>query len=134
MPENEALSAEEVFAELRSRAEALERQLTAVQQETESRLIRAELKAEAIRAGMVDLDGLKLLDLSAAKLNERGEVEGAAGLMTRLKRDKPWLFAGAFSSSRSSPPPAQSPRQKTAMEMTDAEYRAARADLLKRRF
>ena len=134
MPENETLSAEEVFAELRSRAEALERQLTAVQQETQARLILAELKSEALRAGMIDLDGLKLLDLSAAKLNDRGEVEGAAAMMARLKQDKPWLFGGAFSSSRSSPPPAQSPRQKMAMEMTDAEYRAARAELLKRRF
>jgi hypothetical protein len=134
MPENETPSAEEVFAELRSRAETLERQLSAVQLETESRLIRAELKAEALRAGMIDLDGLKLLDLSATKLNERGEVEGATALMTRLKRDKPWLFGGESSSSRSSPPPAQPPRQRTAMEMTDAEYRAARAELLKRRF
>ena len=49
--------------ELRARAEALERQLTDAEQEAKSRLIRAELKVEAVRAGMIDLDGLKLLDL-----------------------------------------------------------------------
>ncbi len=37
--------------------------LPAVQQDTEARLIRAELKAEAMRAGMIDIDGLKLIDL-----------------------------------------------------------------------
>ena len=122
------------LAELRARADALEWQLGQVQKEAESRLIRAELKAEAMRAGIVDLDGLKLVDLSAAKLSASGEVEGAGGLIAQLKRDKPWLFGGASSSSPATPPPAQPPRQKRAMEMTDAEYRAARADLLKRRF
>ena len=134
MSDTEAPSAEEILNQLRIRAEALERQLTAVQQETETRLIRAELRTEALRAGMIDLDGLKLADLSAVKLNERGEVEGIGALMGRLKREKPWLFGGVSSSSRSSPPPAQPPRQKLATEMTDADYRAARAELLKRRF
>lgn len=122
------------LAELRARADALEWQLGQVQKEAESRLIRAELKAEAMRAGIVDLDGLKLLDLSAAKLSASGDVEGAGAMIGQLKRDKPWLFGGASSSSPATPPPAQPPRQKRAMEMTDAEYRAARADLLKRRF
>ena len=122
------------FAELRARADALEQQLGQVQKETEQRLVRAELKAEAIRAGILDLDGLKLLDLSTATLNERGEVEGASTMMAQLKRDKPWLFGGTSSSSPAVPPPAQPPRQKRAMEMADAEYRAARAELLKRRF
>lgn len=134
MSDTEAPSPEDVLTQLRIRAEALERQLTAVQQETKSRLIRAELKAEALRAGMIDLDGLKLIDLSVAKLNDRGEVEGIAAMIIRIKRDKPWLFGGVSSSSRSSAPPAQPPRQKLATEMTDAEYRAARAELLKRRF
>ena len=38
----------------------LERQLTELQRQTEGRLVRAELKAEAMRAGMIDLDGLRL--------------------------------------------------------------------------
>jgi hypothetical protein len=46
------------------RAETAEAALSRVQVETDARLIRAELKAEAIPAGMVDLDGLKLLDIA----------------------------------------------------------------------
>jgi hypothetical protein len=121
------------LAELRARAETLERQLAASHAETDARVIRAELKAEAIRAGMVDLDGLKLLDLATVKLAPTGEVDGASALMARMKRDKPWLFGGVSSSSSSTPPPAQAPRKKLAKEMTDVEYRAARADLIKRR-
>ncbi len=83
---------------------------------------------------MIDLDGLKLLDQSAFKLSPGGDVEGIGPIMTKLRRDKPWLFVGSSSSSPVIPPPAQPPRQKRATEMTDAEYRAARAELLKRRY
>lgn len=119
--------------EIHARAEAAERALEALQTETEARLIRAELKAEAVRAGIVDLDGLKLLDLSTAKLNRHGEVEGAATLLAGLKREKPWLFSGHSSSSTAAPPPAAPASAKKASDMSDAEYRAARAALIKRR-
>ncbi len=58
----------------------------------QQRIIRAELKAAALKAGMIDLDGLKLADLSALKLNDAGEVEGADALMESLKKSKPYLF------------------------------------------
>jgi hypothetical protein len=124
-----------VVAELRARADSLERQLTELQRHTEGRLARAELKAEAVRAGMIDLDGLRLIDLPALKLNERGEVEGAATLMHELRKSKPWLFASSSqsSSSSSSPPPVLPAKQKLATDMTDAEYRIARAAILKHR-
>lgn len=124
-----------VMAELRARADALERQLGELQRHTEGRLVHAELKAEAIRAGMIDLDGLRLIDLPSMKLNERGEVEGAAALMQELRKSKPWLFGSApqSSSSPSNPPPALPSKQKLATEMNDTEYRAARAAILKHR-
>jgi len=136
MPDQEPLPAGEPGIEdmtaLRERTEALERQLAEIERVTQTRLVHAELKTEALRAGMIDLDGLKLLDMSGAKLNERGDVEGATALVAELKRAKPWLF-GRSSSSGANPPPAQPPRQKLATEMNDEEYRAARAALLKRR-
>ena len=120
-------------AELRARAEALEAKLTATEQSAQSRLIRAELKVEAVRAGMIDLDGLKLLDLTNATLNEHDEIDNAAELMSQLRRSKPWLFGGSSSSSLVNAPPPKPPRQKLATEMTDEEYRTARAALLKHR-
>ncbi len=121
------------LAQLRARADALEHLLAATQAETEARLVRAELKAEAIRAGMVDLDGLKLLDFSRLKLSKSGELDDAGTIMSKFRQAKPWLFGAASSSSPATAPPAQPPRKKLATEMTDAEYRAARADLVKRR-
>jgi hypothetical protein len=124
---------EDLLVRLRARAESLERQLDAARVETSARLVRAELKVEAIRAGMVDLDGLKLVDLSAVSVDEDGDVQGAGPVMERLKRDKPWLFGGASSSSRAAPPQAAPPKPKLATEMTDTEYRVARAELIRRR-
>ena len=117
--------------ELRARAEALERRLTEAEQEARSRLVRAELKVEAVRAGMVDLDGLKLLDISSVQLNAQCELENAAHIMAQFRRAKPWLFGGASSSSPANAPSAQPPRQKLATEMSDEEYRVARAAFLK---
>jgi hypothetical protein len=112
---------------------ALERRLVAVEAEARARILRAELTTEALRAGMIDLDGIKLLDTSAVTLDERGEVVGAAAAMRALRQSKPWLFGGASSSSAASAPPAQAPRARLATEMNHAEWQAARAELLKRR-
>lgn len=94
----------------------------------EQRVIRAELKAAALKAGMVDLDGLKLADLSKVKLSEAGEVEGATELMEAMKKAKPWLFnAATHTSTPGEPPKPSSSGAKKATEMTEAEYAAAKA-------
>ncbi len=121
------------LTELRSRAEGLEQQLTELQRQTETRLIMSELKTEAIRAGIVDLDGLRLVDISDLKVDRNGEIPGTTELIADLRRRKPWLFGGGSSSSVAGVPNAQPPRAKMALEMSEEEYRAARAALLKRR-
>lgn len=97
----------------------------------DKRILMAELKASALKAGMVDLDGLKLADLSGVKLNEQGEVEGADALMEELKKSKPWLFGTQGTSHTGTPPKAKTPEAKKATEMTDAEYKAAKAAMEK---
>ena len=121
-----------VAADAEDRAAELERRLAELEAATATRLIRAELKAEAVRAGMVDLDGLKLIDIAHLKLDDDGNVAGAAELMRQLRRAKPWLFGGASTSSAASAPPTTPPRPKLATEMTDSEWQSARTELLKR--
>jgi hypothetical protein len=89
------------------------------------------LKAEAIRAGMVDLDGLKLVDATVVTLTEDGEVPGAAALMQSLRRAKPWLFGQASASSAALPPPVQVAGPRRATDMTYEEWQAARSELLR---
>lgn len=98
----------------------------------DKRVIRAELKAAAVKAGMIDLDALALADLSKCKLNDKGEVEGADELMEALQKGKPYLFADPSTSSTNKPPPKGETKPKMATEMTDEEYAAAKAKAIKR--
>jgi hypothetical protein len=75
---------------------------------------------------MIDLDGLKLADLSTVKLNDAGEVEGADALMTALKEAKPYLFKPPTGTSNPNPPPKPgSEGAKAVKDMTKEEYAAA---------
>ena len=118
---------------LRQRNEELEGELRATRLASEKRLINAELKAEALKSGMIDLDGLKLIEGNDVRIDEIGEVRGAAAVINRLRRNKPWLFTGGNSSSLASPPSPSAGRAKLATEMTLDEWRAARSDLVRRR-
>ena len=97
-----------------------------------ARLLQAELRAEAARAGMVDLDGVKMVDLAKVVLDEAGGLRDGVGVMAALRAAKPYLF-GRSSSSAAPLPKAEPPKVRTAMEMSVEEWRAARAELLRRR-
>lgn len=98
----------------------------------DARILQSELKAHAVKAGLVDLDALKLADLSKVKLNDKGEAEGADVLFTELKTAKPYLFGAANSSTPNTPPANTPPGQVKATEIKDpVAYKAAEAAFLK---
>ncbi len=110
--------------------ETLQRQLNQLSQQ----LVQTELKNHAVRAGIIDVDGLKLADTSKLKINDDGSIEGAATLVDELKRDKPWLFPTPRNSSHpAAAPQAEETKPRTAKDMSYAEWRQARERLLKRR-
>ncbi len=111
----------------------LERQLVEREATYQRDLTHAELKTLAVRAGMVDLDGLKLLDLTTIKRDAKGEIENADRIMTDLRRAKPWLFPTANSSATSPTPPSTPPIAKPVTAMSHKEWQAARTELLRRR-
>lgn len=131
-PDVGASPAEEL-ASLRAKADRLEKELLDMSTAARERLVHAELRVEAVRAGMIDLDGLKLANLAQVSVGEDGEVHGGAALMDRLRGEKPWLFARASSSSTASPPPGAVVKQRLATEMSLDEWKLARAELLRRR-
>jgi hypothetical protein len=118
--------------DIRARIDKLEAESKEVNRRTERRIILAELKVEAMRAGMVDLDGLTFVDLTKVHLEEDGNVAGGTELISQLKHSKPWLFVPPSSSSVARVPLSKPVRQKLATEMTNEEYRIARANIIKR--
>lgn len=120
-----ATVAEEAKAAAAKAAEEAEAKIKQSHDAANDRIIRAEMKAAALKAGMVDLDGLKLADLTKVKLNDAGEVEGADDLMKELKEAKPYLFQSSSStSSTEKKPEKKTDAAKTATEMDAKEWAA----------
>jgi hypothetical protein len=128
----ETIAREDPAADLLARLDKLERDNQESRRLNEKRVVLAELKVEALRANMIDLDGLQFLDMSQVRLSEDGGIADGAELIARLKRAKPWLFTTPSSSSIAKVPPSGPTRQKLAKDMSDAEYRIARANIVKR--
>ncbi|MHB8914404.1 MAG: phage scaffolding protein [Thiobacillus sp.] len=122
--------AEAAEAAAKAAKESAAKETQDVKANADQRVIRAELKAVAVAHGMIDMDGLKLADLSKVTLDEHGEVVGAEDLMKALKESKPYLFkAGTTSSTQDTPKKKDDTKSKTAQDMTDAEWKAEKRKL-----
>jgi hypothetical protein len=108
-----------------------EEKIAAAATAANARLIRAEIKAIALKAGIVDVDGLALADLSNVKFDDKGDLVGGEEAIDALRKSKPYLFTKTTSSTGSQPPPAGSKGgdKKTAKDMTDAEWAAEKKKL-----
>jgi hypothetical protein len=116
---------EQAKAASKTLADEFETKRVSLEQAAKDRLIRAELKSHALKAGMIDLDGLKLLDTSKISLTEDGELEGAETLLEAAKKQKPWLFGVTNSTSTAQQPPKPAEiKQRSALEMSDEELAA----------
>ncbi len=85
------------------------------------RVTRADLRVAAREAGMLDLDGLKLLDTAALKLGDDGTVLNAAEALAALRQSKPWAFGQATTSATAQAPAPATGKLKHVNDMTDAE-------------
>jgi hypothetical protein len=119
--EAEAAARAATEAATNAKAEA-EAKSTESHKAADQRVIRAELKLVAKDAGMLDLDDLKLLDLSGMKIDENGEVIGAAELIKKFKEAKPHKFDEVKStSSTEKTPKKEDVKEKRVSEMTPEE-------------
>lgn len=107
---------------------AAEELIAQSKKDADARVIRAELKAAALRAGLIDVDALKLIDTSKLTLNADGEVDGIDALLTDLQKNKAYLFQAPRSSSTSRTPsnsPAPAPSAKDLLKKDPVAYEAA---------
>lgn len=113
----------------------LEARLAEVDALTKARLVKSELKAAAIRAGVIDFGDLYAImhgDLGKIEIDADGEVTNAHELIADIKAKKAHLFGGVSTSSTTTPPATtrQQEVEKAALTMTPAEYKKARAKLI----
>ena len=119
--------AEKKAAEIEAAAKKVEEEsaakIAAAEKAAQDRIIRAELKAAALKAGMIDLDGLKLADLSTIKLTDSGEIDGADALMESLKKSKPYLFGATTTTSTSRQAPSSKDKDGKFSDLNPEEQR-----------
>jgi hypothetical protein len=97
-----------------------------------TRIINSELKAEAVKAGLMDLDFLKLIDRSKLRVTKDG-VSGIESALADLKASKPSLFETASTSSASTAPKAGVAERFDATKATAAQIAERLAQLSGRR-
>lgn len=107
-----------------------------------TRLINAELRGAARVEGIVDLDALRLLDISAITLSDQGEVVIPEGFWAKAREAKPWMFGTATppapvvpgtTGNPARPPAPAAPGTKHVRDMSAAEADAEERRLLGRR-
>lgn len=117
---SEALAKAVEEATTKAKAEALAEATT----EADKRVMLAELKGEAVKSGLLDLDQLKIADLSGVKYVD-GKLDGAETLFKSLKETKPYLFGeNKNSTTTTQTPPSVPPAAKHAKDMSKEEYSA----------
>jgi len=93
--------------------------------------LEAELRIAALQAGIIDPDGVKLID-PAPLLAREDPKAAAAEALAALRAAKPWLFGAATTTPPHPAPAPESPRPRHAREMSREEYERAKAELLRR--
>lgn len=105
----------------------------AARKSADERLLRAELKTAAVKAGLVDLDVLKLADIGELKFNDKGEIEGLDKFIEDFKKAKPHFFnaAGASTSATGTKPAPKAGNEPVDVtKMTPKEYAAHKQKML----
>lgn len=120
--EGKVKAAEELAAKHLTDAEA---KTKAIESSANDRVLRAELRALAREAGILDLDDLKLMDVSGLKVDADGNVTGADALIAAFKEAKPYKFKEVSSTSSTTPTPkADTGKPKRIEDMSPAEIKA----------
>lgn len=87
--EKKKLEEEGKFKEL---AEKAADEAEALKKKTKELFIDQELQLEAMKQGIVDIDGIKLADRSKIEIDDVHNVTGADEAIKDLMKDKPYLF------------------------------------------
>ncbi len=98
----------------------------------EQKLLDAKLEAQAIAAGIQDLDLIKLIDKSKMAVNEDGTVSGLSEAISEFKTNKPHFFGTEkklSSSTNAAVPTQEAVQKKSAFDLTSEEWKAFQGDI-----
>jgi len=102
----------------------------------EKRMIETEVKAQAISAGIKDVEFVKLVDMSTVRLDDNGNIVGADTVIKDFKTRKPDLFGAEkkFSSSSNSEVPEQKSSKTDARSLSNDDWKKNKHKFMSGRF
>lgn len=125
---------EALRTELTGKVAEAETKVTETLTKAQQRALKADLRVAATNAGMLDLDGLKLIDDGKIELDDEGNLKNGEALMTSLKEGKAYLFTKeappapkppASTGNPNPPPSPKDPKPKSARDLSEAEWNRA---------
>lgn len=131
------LASEKEKSELLSKHEATLKD----RQSMQDKLIDAKIEAQAVAAGIKDLEFVKLMDKSSVKIDEKGDVQGVSEAINAFKTRKPELFGTEkkFSSSSNAAVStgtgtSSAPAGRNAWDIPKEEWKTAKLKAMKGKF
>ena len=124
--------------DLTAKSSDAERRANEAAEKAKSKSIDLDLKATARELGMVDLDGLKLLDRASLTVDDEGSVTNASDILNAFKESKPYFFGAApkpgtvtgTTATRATPPKPATPSSFDARTVSKEEADQAERALL----
>jgi hypothetical protein len=103
----------------------------------DEKILRAEVRALAIKEGIIDPKIIDRFPLDGVSMDKEGEIVGVEKFVKDLKKNSAYLFGSpeqkspeGTTTTTPAPTPSSNPKSKSALEMTDEEYRKAKAEWL----
>lgn len=128
--ETAKIQADKERAELANKAESTEK----ARKMYEDKYIDSELKAQAVAAGIKDIDFVKLIDKEGVKLDENGNVTGIDKAISDVKSRKPQWFGEEKKTSTSTgakfPDKTGEQKKVDARTMSKEDYQKNRATFM----
>lgn len=136
--ERDAKEARKEAAEAKKQAQETLTRLESIEKQRRDQVVRAELKIEANKLGVVDFnDFLKIASdqISKIEINPDGEVNGISQLIQTYKESKPWLFKEDTSKSTTGStfrvPVQKEVGKNDVSKLPRVEYKKAKDDFLR---
>lgn len=98
----------------------------------DERIKRAEVRAAAVKAGIIDPSDIDLLPLDGVEISDAGDVSGVDKFVSKWKKDKPHMFGAekkgdedpeGTTTPAAAPPANGQQTTKDALKMTDKEFK-----------
>jgi hypothetical protein len=97
-------------------------------------LMLSKIQIEALREGIVDIDGVKLADLSKLDFDENHNIIGAKEFIEELKKNKTYLFKKSDKTTFEKEPPSKQNNTKVDVRgMSKEDYQKYKISLLKQK-